>query len=295
MRLNRNENFSNATNKKGSKNQNQKSSRAQLKFAPELITSIREYCNQEPPNFIAFSNLSTPLYQAKNFTLNEKNGQIVRQKQDGNKNQDLKILLKTSNVLLESLKIEKYHLNGTIICSKLSSDQSCYIRVSYDNWTTFQETQAVLVQENSKIIGNGIRRFCFDFILPVPKNENLNLMNHFGQNNKNNRLNVKRGSIDSTESGISVGSCSTVTSQDSSSSASGLKKNSNNNNNIFQKHLIEQFGFSSCTGFYQNLPQHFEICVVMRNKSMLFYDFNDGGGGYGIELVEQGGDSYQIC
>ena len=291
MRLNRNENFSNATNKKGSKtSKNQKSS--QLKFAPELITSIREYRNQEPPNFIAYSNLNTPLYQAKNFTLNEKNGQIIRQS-NCTSNQDLKILLKTVNVLLESLKIEKYHLNGSIICSKLSSDQSCYIRVSHDNWTTFQETQAVLVQ-GSKINEN-IRRFCFDFILPVPKNENL--MNHFGQNNKrkNNRLNVKRGSIDSTESGISVGSCSTVTSQDSSSSSpsSGLKKNSNNN--IFQKHLIEQFGFS--TGFHHGLPQNFEICVVMRNKNMLFYDFNDGGGGYGIELVEQdgGGGSYQIC
>lgn len=245
----------------------------QLKFATDLISSIQEYCKQEPPNYVSFSNFSTPLYQAKNFKQDQR-GVIVRENKKD---------LKTINVLLETLKIKKYHLNGSILCNKLSSDQSCYIRVSNDDWTTFQETQAIMVQNTSAkdCVEKESERYCFDFMLPVPKTDIL--LSDFSQRN---RLKIKRGSIDSTESGISVGSYSTVTSQDSGQTKS---KNQNlcSSTQMFQRHLIDQFG-------YCGPSQHFDICVVMRNKSRLFYDFNDEGGGYGIELVKQDGDSYQI-
>lgn len=255
-----------------------------LKFAPEVITSVREYCNQEPPNYLLYINLEQPLYQPVNFKILDQNsGHIIREKKKETKQaiastfSNDKDLLK-KKVRLESLQISKYHLNGFIICSSLSVDQSCYIRVSCDNWNTFRETQAILLQQNHE----NVKNYRFDFMLPLPKSD---IFLH------QNRLN-RRDSIDSTESGISVGSNS------SSLSCSGsldLTKSENRIQNLspsksnlqFQKYLLEHFG-------YEGPPKNFSICAVMRNQHELFYDFNDGGGGYDIELVEQGGGGYQI-
>lgn len=122
---------------------------SEFRFAPEVITSIREYCNQEPPNFLLI-NSEQPLYEPVNFKLDKITGRVIR---DNIKHNDLSSPTSSATgvplvendsellrkkVRLESLKISKYHLNGFITCASLSMDQNCYIRVSYDNWTTFQ-------------------------------------------------------------------------------------------------------------------------------------------------------------
>jgi hypothetical protein len=42
-----------------------------------------------------------------------------------------------------SLKISKFHITGEIVAKAMSMEQACFIRLSMDNWRTFQETQAL--------------------------------------------------------------------------------------------------------------------------------------------------------
>ena len=127
---------------------------SELRFAPQVITSVREYCDYEPPNFLLMSP-DTPLYDPVNFRL-DNNGNVIRGEntqgnKDGNKSDksststqeqtnsdnNNKDLLR-QKVRLDSLSISKYHLNGYITCASLSMDQNCYVRVSSDGWSTFQ-------------------------------------------------------------------------------------------------------------------------------------------------------------
>jgi hypothetical protein len=200
------------------------SSESELRFAPEVITSVREYCDTEPPSFLLISP-DQPLYEPVNFQLDGSN-KIVRSKSNTSKvgvshtttgptsspiNQRSSIssstneiqpekinsinsansnsnsrttventslprsvpnieeqdLILRQKVRLDSLSITKYHLNGFITCASLSMDQNCYVRVSTDNWTTFQESQAIEIGDFNL---NTPTHYQFDFLIPIERN-----------------------------------------------------------------------------------------------------------------------------
>lgn len=201
---------------------------SELTFAPEIITQVREYCNDQPSSLVKPSG-EEPLYQPVNFIIDPKDftilrdntGQVIK-KLDANscssamfdnnttdvanssssKKTNSKLSINTLNidadnksttssirstsipasrftskadlarakVRLDRLKISKYHLNGWITCASLSMEQHCYVRVSTDNWTTFQETQAIEVGDFDL---NGPSKYQFDFLIPMDRSHDV--------------------------------------------------------------------------------------------------------------------------
>lgn len=260
---------------------------SEFRFAPEVITSVREYCNQEPPNFLLI-NSDQPLYEPLNFKLDE-NDKIVRESstislEDLTKETDRSIrntpdhsqqnsattstltLSKDKDLLrkkvrLESLKISKYHLNGFITCASLSLDQSCYIRVSCDNWNTFQESQAIEIGDFNI---NTPTQYQFDFLIPIDRNIDENLNSSLSQASRASRHEIP-GSITSGGSSMKLRSGNhTVT-----NSATELAASTSVRDEEWQVTL-------------RRAPAKLEIMVVLNGFRGLFYYDTNGGVKYSL-------------
>lgn len=260
---------------------------SEFRFAPEVITSVREYCNQEPPNFLLI-NSDQPLYEPLNFKVDD-NGKIAREcsyasladlnttkeadqrntpdhSQQSSAATSILTLSKDKDLLrkkvrLESLKISKYHLNGFITCASLSLDQSCYIRVSCDNWNTFQESQAIEIGDFNI---NTPTQYQFDFLIPIDRNIDENLNSSLSQASRASRHEIP-GSIASGGSSMKLRSANHTT----TNSATELAASTSIRDEEWQDTL-------------RRAPAKLEIMIVLNGFRGLFYYDTNGGVKYSL-------------
>lgn len=250
---------------------------SQFRFAPDVITSVREYCNQEPPNFLLV-NPNQPLYEPINFQVND-DGKIIREQTEGSSTSTINLIscsqqdlnsnpsvntisndkdLLRKKVRLDVLRISKYHLNGFITCASLSLDQSCYIRVSCDNWKTFRESQAIEIGDFNI---NTPTQYQFDFLIPIDRNIDTELTGSVSSASKASRHEVP--SVCSIGKGVKH-TTSNVSNGIIVLSATELTADSSVRDEAWQDTL-------------RRAPAKLELMVVLNGfRGLFYYDTNEG-------------------
>merc|ERR1719220_2305555 len=166
-------------------------------------------------------------------------------------------------------------------------DQNCYVRVTSDGWSTFQESQAI---EESGAEHGGRKVFRFDYLLPINRDR---FIEHLG------RMQSKRGSVDSTGTTCSDAASETASESGSfaagpgkqgelrpsfsisgievSSSDSGTSSVKNITSSSVSSLLSTQMSQISLPGLRRvDVPNTLAMAIVMRNCDNLFYDLNGG-------------------
>lgn len=274
--------------------QNSNTSKCSLRFAQKVIANIIEYDKVEPTSLLKL-NPEKPMYIATNFEINNQ-GEIVRndraltkktsdptslvseqsskaitensllkRKTSLTDQKPLKILPRNQKLRLETLKISKYHINGTIISQSLSMDQQVYIRLSDDNWTTFIETNCIA--EDSENF-NQIKVYAFDIRIPINRK--------FGriENKSSNQSIISKG-IKKVKSIISDSSLLTSKSSSTASSSRSLKRShemgsldtlTKENSRLFDEDYEDTL---------ERAPDFLEIMPVLSYFGLCYYDDND--------------------
>lgn len=210
------------------------------------MVNLREYDGELAPETVRKTN-QQPIYRITNFRVDQNN--FIVDDNDNNNNKGSKPIKK---VQLESFKVTRHHLNGSIKAKSMSLDQQCYIRVTTDNWVTFQETEAIDTGDDSSPM---LTKYHFDFIIPIPRHES---------NTDNNCA---------TNTNTLINSDSPPSSQTSliSSKTSSIR-NLDNNNSISKTSNLS----STSTLFsIKDCPQGMEFFVVLKSLGMLYIDDND--------------------
>merc|ERR1712173_32499 len=227
---------------------NRQSDSLSIRFSQ--MVNLREYDGEQPPETVRKTN-HQPIYRITNFRVDQNNFIV-----DDNENKGSSKPIK--KVQLESFKVTRHHLNGSIKAKSMSLDQQCYIRVTTDNWVTFQETEAIDTGDDSSPM---LTKYHFDFIIPIPRHENNNNDN----NTTNTNTLINSDSVTSSQ-----------TSLISSQSSSITRKLESNNNNSMSRSISNLSSSSSSTLFsIKDCPQGMEFFVVLKSLGMLYIDDND--------------------
>lgn len=155
-----------------------------------------------------------------------------------------------------SLKISKFHITGEIVAKAMSMEQACFIRLSMDNWRTFQETQALDSDQCSLAkTSTNQNRYIFDFLLPVPRDD-IEVVSKEKERRSSINSVENNGLRDSTSSISNTGSIIRSSSQPSFSTDSSC----------IDEDDIDDYG----------RPFVIEFVIVLRSLGLLYIDDNKG-------------------
>ena len=213
------------------------------------MVNLREYDGELAPETVRKTH-QQPIYRITNFRVDQNNFIV----DDNDINKGSKSIKK---VQLESFKVTRHHLNGSIKAKSMSLDQQCYIRVTTDNWVTFQETEAIDTGDDSSPM---LTKYHFDFIIPIPRHENSSY-------NTDNNCATNTNTLINSDS-VSSSQTSLISSRSSSINARNLDNNSSLSKTSNLSSTSTLFSIKDC-------PQGMEFFVVLKSLGMLYIDDND--------------------
>jgi hypothetical protein len=257
------------------------------------MVNLREYDGELAPETVR-STKQQPIYRVLNFRTDE-NDLIVDSSPS-----ELKTNKPVKKVQLESFKITRHHLNGCIKAKSMSLDQQCYIRITTDNWVTFQETEAIDTGDESSPM---LTKYHFDFIIPIPRHDKSNNDSNTNNNNDNASYSTNNSSLNSASTNNSTNSNTNNNTNDfhDLNRNNSLGNSSLGNNSLmmdFEPSSTSQTSLVSSTTMLRNLtmkgsyglqndgsntslfsikdcPTGLEFFVVLKSLGMLYIDDNE--------------------
>merc|ERR1712032_1591899 len=228
------------------------------------MVNLREYDGELAPETVR-STKQQPIYRVANFRTDE-NDFIVESTPS-----ELVVNRPVKKVQLESFKITRHHLNGVIKAKSMSLDQQCYIRITTDNWVTFQETEAIDTGDESSPM---LTKYHFDFIIPIPRHDKSN-----NDSNTNNNFisSSSSGTINSSSPNSTNSNTNNNTNNSSSSSSPPTSQTNLQSSTSLLRNLTMQDSQTSTTSMFsiKDCPTGIEFFVVLKSLGMLYIDDNE--------------------
>jgi len=226
------------------------------------MVNLREYDGELAPDTVR-STKQQPIYRTLNFRTDENDLIVDSSPSDSKTNKPVK------KVQLESFKITRHHLNGCIKAKSMSLDQQCYIRITTDNWVTFQETEAIDTGDESSPM---LTKYHFDFIIPIPRHDKSDKDPTSILSNTNNNINnstnnsIVQFHSASTNSNTNNNTNQISTSQTSLQSSTSMLRNLT---------MTGSPSSSNSTFSIKDCPTGLEFFVVLKSLGMLYIDDNE--------------------